>query len=250
MTVTFAFYPSVSNELRDANAVINKKLGLPQHRGSGRLAVVGGGPSIRHHIEELKNWNGTVWAVNGTINWCLDHGIDASFYTVDAGAMKRWVYPLDRITRAVLAIDCCPEMFTRLSKADVSVLNIPDGGPTSANSADWFAIESGYTGLTYFGCESSFEETTHAYDAHPIGQWIVVRVGGKDYRTKPEFLEQARIMSEVIRAVPSYYDERSGGLLSAMVEHGMEYELIEVSPELAKTLMTRAEAVALNAIAA
>lgn len=247
MPVTFAFYASVSNAVRDANAAVNKKLGLPQHKGSGKLAVVGGGPSIRRHKDELRHWQGTVWAVNGTINWCLDHGIDAAFYTVDAAAMHRWIYPLDRIKRAVLAIDCCPELFERLKDADVSVLPMPDGGPTSANSADWFAIEAGYTSLTYFGCESSFEEDTHAYHANPVEQWIVVRVGGQDYRTKPEFLEQARIMSEVIRAAPTYYEQRGGGLLAAMVEHGMEYELIEVSPELEKTLMTRAEAVAMGA---
>lgn len=249
MTVTFAFYPSVSNELRDANAVMNKKLGLPEHRGSGRLAVVGGGPSIRHHIEELRNWPGDVWAVNGTISWCMERGINAAFYTVDAAKLGRWLFPLERVKRAVLAIDCDPDMFAALHSADVSTLPVPDGGPTSANSADWVAIQTGYTGLTYFGCEASFEDTTHAYaEAAPIGQWIVVRVGGENYRTKPEFLEQARIMSEVIRAVPSYYDERSGGLLTAMVKHGMEYELMEVSPELEKTLMTRAEAVQMGAV--
>jgi hypothetical protein len=243
VTVSFAFYPSVTNAVRDANAIINKALGLPEHRGSGRLAVVGGGPSIRHHVEELRNWAGDIWAVNGTINWCMSHGIDAAFYTVDAAKLGRWLFPMDRIKRAIIAIDCDPDMFAALKGAEVSTLPVPDGGPTSANSADWFAVQTGYSGLTYFGCESSFEETTHAYsEAAEIGQWIVVRVGGNNYRTKPEFLEQARIMSEVIRAVPSYYDERSGGLLSAMVEHGMEYELVEVSPELERALMTRAEA--------
>lgn len=248
MTITFAFFASVPNEMRDANAAINKALGLPEHRGSGRLAVVGGGPSIRHHIEELRNWDGTIWAVNGAVNWCLDQGIDATFYTVDAAKLARWLFPLDRIKRAVITIDCDPDVFVSLKGADISTLAIPDGGPTSANSADWFAIEAGYSSLTYFGCESSFEETTHAYsEAAIIGQWIVVRVGGKDFRTKPEFLEQARIMSEVIRAVPSYYSARCGGLLSAMVEHGMDYELIEVSPEVEKMLMTRAEAAQLVA---
>lgn len=248
MSVTFAFFASVSNEVRDANAITNKALGLPAHRGAGRLAVVGGGPSINRHIDELKQWGGEIWAVNGAINWCLNHGIDATFYTVDAAKLCRWLFPLGRIKRAVLAIDCAPDMFGALSGAQVSTLSKPDGGPTSANSADWFAIEAGYSGLTYFGCESSFEEMTHAYsEAAPIGQWILVRVGGRDYRTKPEFLEQARIMSEVIRAVPSYYAERSGGLLAAMVEHGMEYELIEISHELARSLMTRAEAAQLGA---
>lgn len=242
MSVCFAFFPSVSNAVRDANATINKALGLPEHKGSGRLAVVGGGPSIRHHIDELKAWDGAIWAVNSTVNWCMEHGIDAAFYTVDAAKLHRWRVPFDQVKRAILAIDCDPAMFEALKGADVSMLPMPDGGPTSANSADWFAIEAGYSGLTYFGCESSFEDTTHAYASADIETWIAVRVGGQDFRTKPEFLEQARIMSEVIRAVPSYYSERSGGLLRAMVEHGMEYELIEISPAVESMLRERVAA--------
>lgn len=245
MSVTFAFYPSVPNEVRDANAIENKKLGLPLHKGSGRLAVVGGGPSINRHIEELKAWDGTVWAVNGTINWCIDHGIDAWFYTIDAAPLWRWVYPLERVKKVAIAIDCCPELFAHLAKfgAEITTLGCADGGPTSANSSDLLSIESGYHGgVTFFGCESSFEETTHAYAANPLPGWIDVRVGGKDFRTKPEFLEQAKIMSEVIRAVPSFYSERSGGLLSAMVEHGMEYELINISADVEQTLRDRVKA--------
>lgn len=243
MAVVFAFYASVSNETRDANAIENKKLGLPEHRGSGRLAVVGGGPSIRRHIEELKAWEGAIWAVNGSINWCLDHGIDAWFYTIDAAPASRWFYPLDRIKRAAIAIDCDPGMFALLKDAEVTTLPCADGGPTSANSADWMSIEAGYHGgVTFFGCESSFEETTHAFASPPIEGWITVQVGGKEYRTKPELLEQARIMSEVIRAVPSFYSERSGGLLAAMVKHGMEYELMDISPEVERTLRDRVKA--------
>lgn len=246
--ITFAFIASVSNAVRDANAKTNKALGLPVHSGSGRLAVVGGGPSIRHHIEELQTWVGTVWAVNGTINWCLDHGIDAYFYTIDAQPVRNWVYPLNRIKRAVLAIDCDPSLFERLRDAEVTTLSPSDGGPTSANSADFMAIESGYQGgVTFFGCESSFEETSHAFESSEITDWIVVRVGGADFYTKPEFLEQAKVMSEVIRAFPDFYTDRSGGLLSAMVEHGMDYELMAVSQSTANKLKSRAGAMNLVA---
>ncbi len=68
----------------------------------------------------------------------------------------------------------------------------------------------------------------------------MVRVGGKDYRTKPEFLEQARIMSEVIRTIPTFYSERSGGLLRAMVEHGWDYELVDMSDDVLGMLRDRA----------
>lgn len=246
MTVCFAYLPSVSNEARDANAATNKALSLPSHRGTGRLAVVGGGNSINRHIEELKAFDGTIWAVNGTINWCLDHGIDAYFYTIDAQPVENWTYDLSRIRKAVLAIDCSPSMFARLKGADVSVLTASDGGPTSANSADLLSLQAGYVGVTFYGCEGSFEEETHAYKSHPVAAWIVVRVGGKDYRTKPEFLEQSRVMAEVIRALPKFYSEHSGGLLRAMVEHGMGYELADISPGVERMLINRQSELAAN----
>ncbi len=239
MGITFAYFPSITNEARDANAVENKKLGLPEHRGSGPLAIVGGGNSINDHIEELKAWPGEIWAVNGTINWCLDHGIDAVFFTVDAQTAEVWPYDLSKVRRAALSIDCAPSMFAALKNAEVTTLPEPDGGPTSANSADLISQQAGYVGVTYFGCEGSFLDTTHAYKASAIEQWVIVKVGDDLFRTKPEFLEQSRIMAEVIRALPQFYSERSGGLLRAMVEHGMEYELMEVSDALAAKLQDR-----------
>jgi hypothetical protein len=239
MSVCFAYFPSVPNGRRDANAAANQALGLPEHRGAGRLAVVGGGSSINDHIEELRNFRGTIWAVNGTINWCLDHGIDAYFYTIDAQPIENWTYDLSRIDKAVLAIDCDPSLFEKLKGADVSTLVASDGGPTSANSADLLSLQAGYVGVTFYGCESSFGESTHAYQSHPVPGWIDVRVGGETYRTKPEFLEQARVMAEVIRTIPKFYSERSGGLLRAMVKHSMDYELIAVSHDVAARLIDR-----------
>lgn len=239
MTVCFAYIPSVPNAARDANAERNKSLGLSEHRGSGRLAVVGGGPSINDHIEELRNFRRTIWAVNGTVNWCLDHGMDPYFYTIDAQPIENWTYDLTRIRKAVLAVDCDPSLFAALREADVSVLTASDGGPTSANSADLLSLQAGYVGVTFYGCESSFGDSTHAYPSFPVPGWIDVKVGETVFRTKPEFLEQARVMAEVIRALPKFYSERSGGLLRAMVEHGMDYELINVSPGVEAMLIDR-----------
>jgi hypothetical protein len=84
------------------------------HQGSGRLAIVGGGNSIKEHVDELRSWDGDVWAVNGTINWCMDNGIKAAFYTIDAQPLENWVYPLHRIKRAVLAADCNPDVISKL----------------------------------------------------------------------------------------------------------------------------------------
>lgn len=231
-------YPTVSQDGRDANAKVIETFGLPKHRGAGRLAVVGGGPSIRDHIEELRAWSGAIWAVNGAINWCMDHGIDAAFYTADAAPASIWPYDISRVKRAALAPDVAPDLISKLLKngAHVSLTTPIQSGPTSANASDYISLECGYGGVTYFGCEGCFEDdATHAFGAVPIPDWMIVEVGGEYFRTKAEFVSQSTMLSNVIREFPTIYSEKSGGLLRAMIEHGPDYDV----PMVATTLFAK-----------
>jgi len=245
MKVSWVSVATVSNAQRDANAQIVKTLGLPFHKGAGRLAIVGGGPSINSHLDELKAWDGAIWAVNGTINWCLSHAIEAAFYTIDALPPGKWFYDLSRVKRAVLASDCNPELIRGLLSqgAKVELLPIPDGGPTSAAAADVLSLQAGYTNITWFGCEGSFDEGTHAFASAEIPDWIDVDIGGQRYRTKPEFVGQSTIMAEVIRKFPQAYSERSGGLLRAMVEHGADHDVYQVSNSLYAKMIPKENAI-------
>lgn len=231
--------PNVSQEARDINAVVIEALGLPKHRGAGRLAVVGGGPSIDQHTEELKNWDGAIWAANGAINWCIDNGIEAWFYTADAMPPSQWAYDLSRVKRAVIAPDVSPKMVELLQKigAEITLTGLPQSGPTSVNATDYLAIFSGYTNITYFGCEGSFFEAaqgaaTHSTNSHPIPDWMIIDVGGQYYKTKHEFVSQSIMLANVIREFPHIYSEKSGGLLRAMIKHGFEYDVVMVATTL------------------
>lgn len=240
--------PTVSEDERRANSKVIEALGLPKHQGAGRLAVVGGGPSIRDHIDEIRSFE-TVWAVNGAINWCEDQGINAWFYTADAAPMANWTYDLSRVRRAVLTPDCSPELVEHLRKhgAAITLTGPLQSGPTSANASDWLSIDAGYTQVVYFGCEGSFAEDkrTHAFESFPIPDWQIVEVGGAYYRTKAEFVSQSIMLANVIREFPSVFSERSGGLLRAMIEHGPDYDVVMVSNSLyAKLTDAPAEAAA------
>jgi hypothetical protein len=227
--------PNVSETERQANAVVISALGLPKHKGAGPLAIVGGGPSIRDHADELRNWDGTVWAINGAINWCLDQGIDAWFYTADSSPPKNWIYDLSRIKKAVLAPDISPEMMAYFQGlgAKIELTSPLQSGPTSANAADFLSVEAGYSHITYFGCEGSFEpKSTHAFDSFEIEDWLVVDVGGEHFRTKAEFISQSIMLSNILRTFPETFSEKSGGLLAAMVKHGTEHDVYMVSKTL------------------
>lgn len=227
--------PTVSDDGRQANAKVIETLGLPKHVGAGRLAVVGGGPSIREHVDKLRAWDGTIWAVNGAINWCIDNGISAWFYTADSSPMCNWTYDLTRVKRAVLAPDCSPEMVEHLRNvgAEITLTAPLQSGPTSVNASDFLSIEAGYSHVTYFGCEGSFApKATHAFASFPIEDWLIIEVGGEHYRTKAEFISQAIMLSNTIKAFPNVFEERSGGLLSAMLRHGTDHDVVMVSNEL------------------
>lgn len=233
--------PTVSDDGRAANALVIEALGLPKHEGAGRLAVIGGGTSIRAHVDELRNWDGTVWAVNGAINWCIENGIDAWFYTADASPPSNWGYDLSRVTRAVLAPDCSPEMVSYLAGigAEITLTAPLQSGPTSANASDFLSIDAGYTHVTYFGCEGCFAiDETHAFPSAEIPDWLAVEVGGEYYRTKAEFISQAIMLSNTIKAFPTIYEERSGGLLAAMIQHGPDHDVYMVSKSLLAKLKT------------
>lgn len=232
MKVNFITRTSVSNEQRGVNAGINRALGLPVHQGSGRLAVVGGGPSIADHIETLRAWDGEVWAVNGTIDWCIRHSLDAAFYTIDASPQPNWPYALKGVKRAVISVECDPSMFAHLQGARIEVMEREEVGPTSAAAAAALGLICGYREIVFFGCESSFGESTHAYAAANVTDWMDIEVGGKHFRTKPEFADQAATLAAVIRECPQVYSERSGGLLAAMIERGADYEVVEMSDQL------------------
>jgi hypothetical protein len=185
-----------------------------------RLAIVGGGPSIAEHVDELRAFDGEVWAINGAYQWCRDHGIPASFYTVDA---LPWLAKDCRgARRAILAAHCDPEVFDALKDAHIEIVRLGDDGlvhgTTSAGTAPIIAIERGHRHLTFYGCESSFGDTTHAYgEGRTRPSRLAISCNGQTFVTSPQMLMQAEELSAIIAAAPDVFAERSGGLLRAMI---------------------------------
>jgi len=204
---------------------------LPPPSGSGPLAVVGGGPSILERVDELRAWKGDIWAINGACSWCADNGISAYMMSVDphpdlAGLVRG-------VERAVLAEHCDPSVFKALKDKQVYKITGDIPGPTSAVAAAKVGILAGYDSVTFFGCESSFTDKTHAYEEQ-LPDDLVRVMCGEPYLTKLEFILQAEALAKIIRAVPAIR-ERSGGFLGALVEHG-DYDVTHISRALNKEM--------------
>lgn len=213
----FHAVPSVPPEVCERNAALALALGLPEVERAGHVAVVGGGPSLVDHLDELRSWNGPIWAVNQVFMWLKSKGIKATFITADPKPQP-WL-KVERDDQALVALHGYPELFASLA-CHVRTYRLANDavhcGPTTATAAAHLALYMGHRSVTYFGCDSSFADQTHVYDLPPPGDMIGVRCDGVDYLTKPEFLMQADNLAAFCREF-GFCTNRSGGLLAALI---------------------------------
>lgn len=218
----------VSEDVILANVENTKSLGLKTYRSwqsdKTRLAVVGGGPSIKDKIEALKNWDGDVWAINGAWKWCRDNGIDATFFACDPHPIvMQWA---EGASKAILEQSCDPAVFRLLKSSDVYTFDGDgdNGGivgyASTASCAPHLAIRMGYRSVTFFGCESSYQlDGSHAYMDEARKEQMIVRCGPAEYLTAPDLFLQAVALSKFLREVPEFLSEDCGGLLRGMFHH-------------------------------
>jgi hypothetical protein len=202
--------------------------GFPRVKSEKRshpVAVVGGGPLL--DLEAVRKWPGDIWAINSTADYLLDRGIDCTFFTTDP-------YPHFKTTavKRLLASHCDPSVFT----GDVQIFDTSDelpggvlGGTTTATRAPLLAIQMGYPGVVFFGCESCFGATSHIdRDCERTkASLVIVRADGRDWITSPQMLLQAQELGWFIRNT-DVFQEQSGGLLRAML-HDDEWEVVGVN---------------------
>lgn len=237
--ITFVPRSNVADEAIARNKDHCRRLGLPMVGETGpvpfRLAVVGGGPSVVNDIQELKAWDGEIWAVNGAFLWCLENGIDATFYTIDA--KPTLVEMAAKANRAVLGSMCDPCVFEAVN-GPVEVFDIDENpcGTTTVCTAPMVAAARGHGHVTLFGCESSFTDKVHSYSwADQNKSRVLVECGGAEYLTTPQLVMQAEYLAELAREIPSFIDVRGRGFLPALIDHG-DYSVSKVSPDIMESV--------------
>jgi hypothetical protein len=140
------------------------------------------------------------------------------------------VAPLCEGARAILADVCHPDAFSAVASAEVVTGKVH--GPTSATASPFVALMRGHKHMTFFGCSSAFTRfgQTHAYK-NIKSQLLDVICNGSHYITNPTYLAQAELLAELIRAAPGVFEDRSGGLLSALVADP-EYDIVAASKDI------------------
>lgn len=229
ITWTFVCVPPLAQLA--AHMAHTATLSLPSIGQAGavrdRVAVVGGDPSLYRHLNELRAFDGEVWAINGAWHVLQQAGIDATFYTVDPSPL---VAHLCCGARAILANVCHPDAFAAVASAEVVTAQV--NGPTSATASPFIALMRGHKHMTFYGCSSSYarDGRSHAYKMIQ-SQLLDVACNGGHYITTPSYLAQAEMLAELIRTAPGVFADRSGGLLSALVADP-EYDIVAASKDI------------------
>lgn len=233
LDVTFG-WPVPESNLEPSRQYANA-LGLkrPQKMERSPLAVVGGGPSVKKHLDELRSWPGEVWIACGSFPWCRETGIDGVFFSADPQPL---VADLAKGVRKALVWEASdPALFDALDGAEVEVFDLFDTPEDGANhgvstvtAAPVLAAAMGHRPVSFFGCDSSFIGASHAYTDNPGPAEITVECGGDRYDTTLQLLAQAVFLAGVVRAAPHWYICRSGGLIAALTQNP-EYDVVAAS---------------------
>jgi hypothetical protein len=230
------------------------------------LAVVGGGPSIKQHLDELIDWPGHIWGINQSASWLIKNGVKAPviMFTVDPD--PRMSLMTEGVTYALLGASCHQDLFAKFDKENVKTFltRAPKGseehlepqpepkvelfGPSSVTRIFMPAAMLGYKDITFFGCEGSIDETTLegnatrndyalGYRSHDNLRLMIIKAGGKEYLTTPDYYITTNHLVKVMRAYPKL-KEKSGGMLRGILQNPDDWSCVAVSDDLRKCLYT------------
>ena len=244
-----------------ANVEANIRLGFqqvqPYPTNDVEAMIVGGGPSLKDQIEEIRDLRERgikLITLNNAYQYCLDHGIKPSAYVaVDARPFNvRFVENTIPECKYFIASQCDPEVFQKLEKVkdqtyiwhtsaeeiqDILTAHYPKcfpvpGGSTVLLRAIPLFRMLGFKRFHLFGCDSCLDiaGSHHAYEQKENDEQAVipVRVGGRIFYCNPWMVSQAREFIDLIGCMGDVMELNiHGGLLRQILESGAERAALE-----------------------
>lgn len=197
----------LENVVRNAKKPYRKIHKLPEFmkpKGSNKIALVGGGPSLKKHIELLKTFD-TILVCGSPNDYIMEQGVIPTYVAVcDPDAiMAKYLTKLDKRVTYLVASGCNDEVFRALEGQNVVLWHChsdeyakqmqeadPEyfgvgGGCTVGLRGLSIAIILGYKDIHFFGFDSCVDENSkedhHAYkfatQDENIGEIYEIRVG-------------------------------------------------------------------------
>ncbi|MCP5087444.1 MAG: DUF115 domain-containing protein [Rhodobacteraceae bacterium] len=226
--------------IRENSALPLPWIGYEEPHG-GAAILVGGGPSVAEHIEEIRNAQGTIFAMNGASQYLRGHGIEPDFQViadakeetsrlVDPQALSHLIASqVDRatiesagdVTLWHLGIEDMESVFppARVRKGGYSLIG---GGAAVGNSSMCLAYVMGYRDMHCFGFDSSHRGgQSHAYrqGMNDFIPTVAVDWAGKTYTSSVAMKAQAekfQITAQRLKHAGCSVTVYGEGLLPAM----------------------------------
>jgi hypothetical protein len=224
-----AMIPNLPLEQIRKQAKHSATLGLPRLKSQpartttgplsdGKVAIIGGGPSIgdpviQAELSLLRSKGFAIWALNGSYDWLLDHGLVADAHVLlDARYDNlRFLRNSKPETTYYLASICSgfvyDEMITqgrKIVRFDLDVMG--DCGTTVGTHAIAVAFTEGFREIHLYGYDSSYRgEAGHAYEQALNGEERIVdaHVGDRVFRAAPWMVRQAQDFDGLAAAIVS-----------------------------------------------
>jgi 6-hydroxymethylpterin diphosphokinase MptE-like len=227
----------------------------PQDPHARPLAIVGSGPSLRDHLDEIAAAS-EVWAINGAYDHLVALGIVPSgFFGLDPlPGLADYVRHPSPATTFYPASTCDPSVLDALAGQRVLLwhthaddLTYPSGswcipgGTTAVTRAPYLAHLLGYRDITIFGADSSFEGSRYCYDDGKYGCDSVaprmrVAINGEGpFETELCLLKQVTQLGVIAEIFKGELQFKCGGLLDAYMRaptmDDSDVELVMEEPE-------------------
>jgi len=225
-----------------------------------KVIILGGGPSLGEHIEEIKAHKAAgakIITINGTYAWAKEHDLwPVTQFMIDARPFNaRFVDPVDDQNMYIIASQCHPKLLEKLPRERTFVMqcNLDSDSTAILNEhvgemyKDWFPIPGGssamlralpalqmlgYRDVELYGFDSCLMGGSHhAYEQreNELGtsnHEIKLETDGKEFVCHPWMLSQAKEFMEVKEKLLKMMniEVHGDGLIAHLIEHDSKLE--------------------------
>jgi hypothetical protein len=232
------------------NIKYSNSLGLPlltlEDAHEEHAVVVGGGPSVRGFVEEIRRRSDEgqlIFALNNSWKWLKEQGIESDYHVMlDARPENAEFVPptaygvigyyASQCDKAVFDKALNPVLWNHSNAQPITQGNgyFVAGGSTVGLSALSICAMLGYRKIHIYGFDSSYDEDRHHVynqDLNDNEKTITVTVGGEEFHTAPWMAEQAVQFSELspmLLSMGCVLTIHGSGLLPHMAATGARQE--------------------------
>lgn len=211
------------------------------------VAIVGGGPSLRHTMGELRDFK-AILACGSVHDYLVDHGITPTFCAVadSIETMKDCIRKPQKDCIYAVASQCHPSLFEALEGYNVEMWHFKGQleseererevlgtemaiccGCTVGLNAIYLALLFGYQHLHFFGFDSSYEdELSHSYEMEDLRQvqtqMVMAEGSGRKIKTDMGMIAQAEQFFKIVEINGQWFHcyIHGDGLIAEMVRTG------------------------------